>query len=123
MSADMERICFRLQVRPDRLDEYVTRHAAVWPEMLDALRGSGWHNYSIFLDADGTLIGYFETPSLEAALASMAATDVNARWQAEMREYFVDLGGQQPDTGFVRLREVFNLESQLRGSVEEGTGS
>ena len=34
----MERVCFLLQVRPDRLDEYRARHREVWPEMLDALR-------------------------------------------------------------------------------------
>ena len=33
----MERVCFQLQVRADRLDEYRERHAAVWPEMLAAL--------------------------------------------------------------------------------------
>ena len=55
------RVGFRLQVLPDRLDEYRSHHAAVWPDMLDALRRSGWQNYSLFLDDDGTLFGYFET--------------------------------------------------------------
>ena len=27
----MERVCFLLQVRPERLDEYKREHAAVWP--------------------------------------------------------------------------------------------
>ena len=34
----MERVCFQLQVRADRIDEYRERHREVWPEMLDALR-------------------------------------------------------------------------------------
>ena len=29
-----ERVCFQLQVDPDRLAEYRDRHAAVWPDML-----------------------------------------------------------------------------------------
>ena len=45
----MERVCFQLHVRPERLDEYRERHRAVWPEMLDALREAGWSNYSLFL--------------------------------------------------------------------------
>ena len=109
----MERVCFQLQVKPDRIDEYRRRHAAVWPDMLEALEATGWHNYSLFLRADGLLIGYFETPSLKAALAGMAATDVNARWQDEMAEFFVDLGEARPDTGFLQLPEVFHLEDQL----------
>ena len=108
-----KRICFLLKVRQDRLEEYKRRHQAVWPEMQDALRDSGWHNYSLFLRPDGLLIGYFETPSVEAAQAGMDATDVNARWQAEMAEFFEDLDGARPDTGFERLEEVFHLEDQL----------
>ena len=114
----MQRVCFQLQVRPDRLEEYAARHTAVWPEMLRALAATGWHNYSLFLRDDGLLIGYVETPSLEAAQAGMAATDVNARWQREMADFFVDLGDDRPDTGFVRLREVFHLEDQLAALAE-----
>ena len=106
------RVCFELRVRPERVAEYRRRHAAVWPEMLLALRDAGCRNYSLFLRADGLLIGYLETADLAAAQAAMAATDVNARWQAEMGEFFVDLDGA-PDTGFAELVEVFNLDTQL----------
>jgi L-rhamnose mutarotase len=110
----MQRVCFQLQVKPERIDEYKARHAEVWPDMLRALADSGWHNYSLFLRDDGLLIGYVETPSLDQAQAAMAATEVNARWQTEMAEFFVELGDARPDTGFVRLEEVFHLEDQLR---------
>ena len=109
----MERICFLARIRPELAAEYRERHAAVWPEMLRALAATGWHNYSLFLGEDGLLIGYFETPSLDEALAGMAATDINARWQAEMAPYFEQLGDARPDTGFLRLDEVFHLEDQL----------
>jgi len=109
----MQRVCFQLQVRSERIEEYKARHREVWPEMLRALSDTGWSNYSLFLRPDGLLIGYLETPSLEAAQTGMAATEVNARWQAEMAEYFVELGDARPDTGFVQLEEVFHLEDQL----------
>jgi L-rhamnose mutarotase len=105
----MQRVCFLLKVRSDRLDEYVTRHAHVWPEMLEALRSTGWTNYSLFLRDDGLLVGYFETPSLAAALEGMADTDVNDRWQAEMAPFFESLEGRRPDEAFIPLREVFHL--------------
>jgi L-rhamnose mutarotase len=105
----MERVCFLLRVRPDRLDEYRARHEAVWPEMQDALRASGWRNYSLFLDDDGLLVGYLETDDFDAAVAGMEATDVNARWQAEMAEFFELPDGERPDTGLRRLAEVFHL--------------
>ncbi|HVK44491.1 MAG TPA: L-rhamnose mutarotase [Micropruina sp.] len=116
----MPRVCFQLQVKPERMDEYVQRHAAVWPEMLAALRDTDWRNYSIFLRRDGLLIGYFETDDLTAAQAGMAATAVNARWQAEMADFFVDLD-VPPDEGFVQLTEIFNLDDQLHAAALETT--
>ncbi len=106
----MERVCFLLQVRPERLAEYKERHQAVWPDMLAALRETGWHNYSLFLRDDGLLVGYFETADYAAALAGMAEREVNERWQREMAPFFVDLDGRRPDEGFLRLQQVFYLE-------------
>ena len=108
----LQRVCFQLQIKPDRLTEYRERHAAVWPEMLRALKQADWNNYSIFVRDDGLLIGYFETHDFTAAQSDMNATEVNARWQAEMVDFFVDLDGA-PDEGFVRLTPIFNLEDQL----------
>jgi L-rhamnose mutarotase len=102
----MQRYCFCLQVRTDRRDAYVERHRDVWPEMQAALREAGWHNYSLFLREDGLLIGYVESPDLEAAQRAMAATEVNARWQAEMTEFFT---AGQPDESFLLLPEIFHL--------------
>jgi L-rhamnose mutarotase len=107
----VQRVGFRLQLKSERLDEYVARHSAVWPEMLAALSGTGWHNYSLFLDrSDATLFGYFETPDLAEALEGMGKTDVNARWQAEMAEFFIDLEGRRPDEGFLKLENIFYLQ-------------
>ncbi len=106
----MQRVCFQLQVKPDRMAEYRERHGAVWPEMLEALSATGWRNYSLFLSPSGMLIGYLETDDFEAALRGMEETDVNARWQAEMGEFFQDLEGRRPDEGLLVLDEVFHLE-------------
>ncbi|HMD96787.1 MAG TPA: L-rhamnose mutarotase [Terriglobia bacterium] len=106
----MERVCFLLKVKADRLEEYKRRHEAVWPYMLQALRETGWRNYSLFLRDDGLLVGYFETPDYAKALEGMAGREVNERWQREMSGFFENLGGQRPDEGLLRLEEVFHLE-------------
>jgi L-rhamnose mutarotase len=98
----VERVCFLLRVRQDRLDEYKEAHRSVWPEMLEALSATGWTNYSLFLDDDGLLVGYFETADYEAAIAGMEATGVNTRWQAAMAEYLVP--------PMRRIEEVFHLD-------------
>jgi len=106
----VQRVCFLLKVKEDRIAEYKARHESVWPEMLEALRETGWHNYSLFLRDDGLLVGYFETPDLEAALAGMANRAVNERWQNEIAPFFEELEGQRPDEGLLLLEEVFHLE-------------
>ncbi len=101
----MDRVCFLLRVRADKLEEYKERHRDVWPEMLDALRDAGWGNYSLFLGDDGLLVGYVETEDFEAAQRAMAGAEVNDRWQREMAPFF----GERADEGLVRLEEVFHL--------------
>jgi L-rhamnose mutarotase len=109
----MARYCFTLQVRPELLDEYREQHRAVWPDMLAALRDSDWRDYSIFARPDGLIVGFVESDDLVAAQRAMAATEVNARWQAAMSRYFVGLDGRGPDESFVLLDEIFNLDDQL----------
>lgn len=107
----MRQIGFLLQVRKDKIEEYKAHHKKVWPEMLDALRRNGWHNYSLFLRDDGLLFGYFETPeSFQAALAGMAKEEINAKWQAFMAPYFENLSGAHADESMVELEEVFHLD-------------
>jgi len=107
----MTRVGFMLKVKEDKIDEYVEHHENVWPEMLDALRRTGWHNYSLFLSDDGLLFGYFEAEQdFEVSLAGMAKEEVNARWQEFMAPYFENLGGGHADANMLELREVFHLD-------------
>jgi L-rhamnose mutarotase len=106
----MQRICFQLQVRRDRIEEYRARHTEVWPEMREALTATGWRNYSLFLTETGRLIGYLECDDFEEIQKAMAATDVNARWQAEMAGFFEGLDGGHADEGMRPIPEVFHLD-------------
>ena len=105
----MERVCFVLQVKKDRLEEYKKHHEKVWPEMLAALSETGWHNYSLFLRDDGMLIGYVETPDFQKALDGMATRDVNERWQKMMLPFF-ETGGRKADESMSPIPEVFHLD-------------
>jgi L-rhamnose mutarotase len=108
----MQRVCFQLQVKPDRIQEYIDRHAAVWPDMLRAIEESGRRNYSLFLRPDGLLIGYYETDDDGESQRRLAADPRTTEWEAEAAGFFVALDGR-PDQAAVQLPEVFNLEEQL----------
>ncbi len=104
----MERVAFTMKLLPGAEAEYRRRHAAVWPEMLDALRAAGCRDYSIY-QRDDDLFGVFEVEDFDRFRAMMEASPVNARWQADMAALIdpcID-----PATGFHRrLVEVFRLD-------------
>jgi L-rhamnose mutarotase len=104
------RICFMLKVYPEKVEEYKERHTHVWPAMLDALRESGWRNYSIFLGPGGLLVGYLEADDFKKCCTAMKNNPVNARWQAEMSSFFVGIGQGPADDHIFPLEEVFHLD-------------
>lgn len=104
----MERVGFTMRLLPGAEAEYRRHHAAVWPEMLDALRAAGARDYSIFIRGDD-LFAYLVTDDFEAFRTAMAGTSVNDRWQAEMASLIDPL--TDPATGFhQRLEEIFHLD-------------
>jgi L-rhamnose mutarotase len=104
----VERVAFAMKLRPGAEAEYRSRHAAVWPEMLDALRAAGCSNYSIY-QKDDDLFGVFDVEDFDRFRATMDASPVNARWQADMAGLIDPC--TDPATGFHRrLEEVFRLD-------------
>ena len=101
-----QRTAFVLRVRPDRIDDYVEAHRAVWPEMLNALRAAGVRNYTIFRHGN-EMFGYFEADDLAAAAAYLRTQEASRRWQDAMAELLED---RVPDAGPPPLEEVFRLD-------------
>jgi L-rhamnose mutarotase len=96
------------EAAPGAEAEYRRRHAAVWSEMLDALRDAGCGNYSIY-QRDDDLFGVFDVLDFDRFRAMMDASPVNARWQADMASLIDPC--TDPATGFHRrLEEVFRFD-------------
>jgi len=105
----MQRVAFRLRVKPEKLDEYVRLHGEVWPELLADLGAAGYRNYSIFADGP-ELFGYFECDDLGVSQAAMAVSDANHRWQAFMTEYLETPVDPEGNESRHLLRQVFFME-------------
>lgn len=102
-----ERVTFLLRVRPERLDRYLAAHDAVWPEMRAALHRAGWSDYSLAVDrSTGLVVGTLVTDDFTTARERMAAEEVDARWQAAMRDHMAPVEpGDEP--GAVRVLEQY----------------
>ena len=77
----MKRHAQTIRLRPERREEYLALHRAVWPGVEAALRAAHFRNYTIFLRGD-VLFSYFEYDGddFEADLASIAADPDTRRW-------------------------------------------
>jgi L-rhamnose mutarotase len=106
----VKRVGFVCKVKEGKIEEYKKHHREVWPEMLNALHRTGWHNYSLFMRSDGLMFGYFETPhSYDQASAAVAKEEVSIKWHEFMRPFFETLEPGQ-NVLEVALEEVFHLD-------------
>jgi len=107
----MKRIGFLLKVKQEKVEEYKKHHENVWPEMQEALRRSGWHNYTLFIREDGLAFGYFEAPvDFQTALEKIQEEEVNPRWNEFMDPYFEKLPDFAVDESMIELEEYFHLD-------------
>jgi L-rhamnose mutarotase len=106
----VKRVGFMCKVKESKLEEYKKHHRQVWPEMLDALRRTGWHNYSLFMRDNGLMFGYFETPhSFNAASEAIAKEEINIKWDELMIPFFEPR--EKGESAFeTELEEVFHLD-------------
>ena len=105
----MQRACFLLKVKKERLQDYLKAHETVWPEIREALQQAGLRNYSMFHGPDGLLVGYLEGENIQESLRQVGETDVNTRWQARMAEFFESGSGDMQKGGLQWLPQYFYL--------------
>jgi L-rhamnose mutarotase len=104
----MKRVCFLLQLKKDRVAEYLRAHR-VWPEMKAAIQKAGIRNYSMFCRKDGLLINYFEAKDPHKSLEELGKTDVNRRWQERMAPFFESGSGDTRKSRLEWVKQIFYL--------------
>lgn len=105
----VQRVAFRLWVKPERLEEYKRLHREVWPELLADLRAASIRNYTIFADGP-ELFGYLECDDWTAVSEALSRSEANRRWQEFMGGYLaspVDPNATEP---LGLLEEVFRMD-------------
>ena len=103
----MEQIAFKMHLNPGMAAEYERRHDAIWPELVELLKGAGIGDYSIFLDeATHTLFAVLRRGD-DHKMDALPGQEVMRRWWAHM----ADIMATKPDGSPVvtPLRRVFHL--------------
>ena len=101
----MERYAWKAEILPGILEEYITRHNNIWPEMKQVLHEAGIRNYTIW-NVGNELFGYYECNSVEEAGRVQAQSAVVDKWNEYMKD--VMKMEKDPETGAQPLlRQVF----------------
>ncbi len=105
------RVGMAIDVKPEKLEEYLKLHEAVWPDVLAALRRNGVRSYSIFLK-DHTLFGYLEFvgDDWQAAMARVAEDEATQRWWRLTEPCQEPWKTRGDGEWWAEMREVFHLD-------------
>ncbi len=91
--SDSPTLAFKMQLKPGVVAEYQRRHDELWPDLAEALRGAGIHDYWIFLDEDTLSLFAVLKRKPGAAFDALPQQAVMRRWW----DYMADLMEVEPD--------------------------
>ena len=112
----MERYGSVVEVKAEKLDEYVKLHANVWPDVLDMIKKCNIRNYSIYLrklpDGKLYLFSYFEYAGsdFEADMAKMAADATTQKWWDVCKPCHTPLPDRVEGEWWASMEEVFHCD-------------
>ncbi|WP_068089355.1 L-rhamnose mutarotase [Novosphingobium rosa] len=103
----MEKIAFRMTLKPGHLDEYRKRHDEIWPDLVEALKAAGIRDYSIHYDAATNAL--FATLWREEGhtMDALPSLEVMQRWWTSMAPLMETNPDGSPVS--VPLETVFHL--------------
>jgi L-rhamnose mutarotase len=104
----MQRIAFKMKLRPGFKEEYKRRHNAIWPELKTLLKETGISDYSIFLDEETETLFAVQCNSGTHSSQDLSANDIIKRWW----KYMADIMETNADHSPVMhsLEMVFHMD-------------
>ena len=109
----MKRYGMVLGLRPEKRDDYIRLHAAVWPEVLQTITACNIRNYSIFFkDGEDLLFAYYEYHGTDYAadMARMAADPVTQKWWELCMPCQQPLATRKDGEWWAEMPEVFHTD-------------
>ena len=104
----MQRIAFKMKLKPGVIEEYKRRHDRIWPELAALLTQSGIGDYSIFFDEETSVLFAVQKQAGASSSQDLGTNAIVRRWW----DYMADLMETNPDHSPVSipLREVYHLD-------------
>ncbi|MGJ8694710.1 MAG: L-rhamnose mutarotase [Verrucomicrobiaceae bacterium] len=104
----MQKVAFKMQLKPGHEEEYHRRHNRIWPELAAELTQAGISDYSIFLDPETLTLFAVQCLSDHHTADQLPNSPTVKKWWRHM----ADLMETHPDNSPVTtsLKMVFHQE-------------
>ncbi|MDQ3420096.1 MAG: L-rhamnose mutarotase [Acidobacteriota bacterium] len=104
----MERVGFKMKLKPGHEAEYKKRHDEIWPELVEELRAVGIRDYTIYHDPETAILFAMQKRTPDHTVASLNEKEIMKRWFAHMG----DIMDTNPDGSPVMkpLTETFHMD-------------
>lgn len=104
---NMEKIAFKMYLKPGCEKEYQKRHQEIWPELKTLLKTAGVADYTIFWDEETNLLFAVQKTSGTGS-QTLGEKEIVKKWW----EYMADLMQTNPDNSplSTKLTSVFHLD-------------
>jgi L-rhamnose mutarotase len=108
---NMQRLGSVIRVKPEKLAEYKTLHAAAWPGVLKRIYESNIRNYSIYY-RDGLLFSYMEYigTDYKSDMDAIAADPITQQWWALTDPCQEPVPSAEKGDWWAPLEEVFHTD-------------
>jgi len=104
----VEKIAFKMKLKPGMKAEYIKRYDEIWPELKQLLTDTGVSDYTIFLDEEtNTLLGVQKTSGTEGS-QDLGKLDIVQKWWKHMADIMETNPDHSPVT--VPLEQVWHMD-------------
>ncbi|MCL5028317.1 MAG: L-rhamnose mutarotase [Bacteroidetes bacterium] len=104
----MDKIAFKMKLKPGFKKEYKHRHDAIWPELKELLSKSGVRDYTIFLDEETNTLFAIQYQAGDNSSQDLGSNPIVQKWW----KYMEDIMETNPDSSPVSipLEKVFHMD-------------
>lgn len=104
----MERMAFKMFLKPGCEQEYEKRHGEIWPELKQLIQESGVYDYSIFWDKETNILFAVQKATGEGGSQDLGTNPIVQKWW----KYMADIMETNPDNSpiSIPLPELFYME-------------
>ena len=104
----MQKLAYKMKLKPGFEAEYKKRHDEIWPELSEELTAAGVYDYSIFLDEETLTLFAVQKVSDDNTASQLSQTAIVKKWWAYMADIMETNEDNSPKCS--ELKDVFYHE-------------